>query len=91
MFVPAVIFTALGAFAVWFVAGPTPQFTYALIIAVTVLVTRSTPISAPGLLSRYFQISSTSSWATAAVRRPCLPLLPRKMSANRELMTARKP
>lgn len=38
VFVPAVIFIALGAFAVWFVAGPTPQFTYALIIAVTVLV-----------------------------------------------------
>jgi Cu+-exporting ATPase len=38
VFVPAVIFVALGAFAVWFVAGPTPQFTYALIIAVTVLV-----------------------------------------------------
>ena len=38
VFVPAVIFIALGAFAVWYVAGPTPQFTYALIIAVTVLV-----------------------------------------------------
>jgi Cu+-exporting ATPase len=38
VFVPAVIFIALGAFAVWYVAGPVPQFTYALIIAVTVLV-----------------------------------------------------
>ena len=38
VFVPAVIFIALAAFAVWFVAGPTPHFTYALIIAVTVLV-----------------------------------------------------
>ena len=38
IFVPAVIFIALGAFAVWYVAGPAPQFTYALIIAVTVLV-----------------------------------------------------
>jgi Cu+-exporting ATPase len=38
VFVPAVIFIALGAFAVWYVVGPDPQFTYALIIAVTVLV-----------------------------------------------------
>jgi len=38
VFVPAVIFIALGAFAVWYVVGPVPQFTYALIIAVTVLV-----------------------------------------------------
>jgi len=38
VFVPAVIFIALGAFAVWYVAGPIPQFTYALIVAVTVLV-----------------------------------------------------
>ncbi|HUY51876.1 MAG TPA: copper-translocating P-type ATPase, partial [Streptosporangiaceae bacterium] len=38
VFVPAVIFTALGAFALWYVAGPAPAFTYALIVAVTVLV-----------------------------------------------------
>lgn len=38
VFVPAVIFIALGAFAVWYVVGPVPRFTYALIIAVTVLV-----------------------------------------------------
>jgi P-type Cu+ transporter len=38
VFVPAVIFAALGAFALWYVAGPAPAFTYALIVAVTVLV-----------------------------------------------------
>ena len=38
VFVPAVIFVALGAFALWYVAGPAPAFTYALIVAVTVLV-----------------------------------------------------
>jgi len=38
VFVPAVIFIALGAFAIWFVAGPIPAFTYALITAVTVLI-----------------------------------------------------
>jgi Cu+-exporting ATPase len=38
VFVPVVVFVALGAFALWFVVGPTPQFTYALIAAVTVLI-----------------------------------------------------
>jgi P-type Cu+ transporter len=38
VFVPVVIFVALGAFALWYVAGPAPAFTYALIVAVTVLV-----------------------------------------------------
>lgn len=38
VFVPAVIFAALGSFALWYVAGPTPQLTYALITAVAVLV-----------------------------------------------------
>ena len=38
VFVPAVIFVALGSFALWYVAGPAPQFTYALITAVAVLV-----------------------------------------------------
>ena len=38
VFVPAVIFTALGAFAVWYVAGPSPVLTYALITAVSVLI-----------------------------------------------------
>ncbi len=38
VFVPVVIFIALGAFAVWYVAGPAPVLTYAIITAVTVLV-----------------------------------------------------
>ncbi len=38
VFVPGVIFVALGAFALWYVAGPAPEFTYALITAVAVLV-----------------------------------------------------
>ncbi len=43
VFVPAVIFIALGAFALWYVAGPAPAFTYALIVAVTVLVIACPP------------------------------------------------
>ncbi len=38
VFVPVVVFFALGTFALWYVAGPAPAFTYALIAAVTVLV-----------------------------------------------------
>ena len=38
VFVPVVVFVALGAFAVWYVTGPSPVFTYALIAAVTVLI-----------------------------------------------------
>ncbi|MBW4078259.1 MAG: heavy metal translocating P-type ATPase [Acidobacteria bacterium] len=38
VFVPVVVFIALGAFAIWFVAGPSPALTYAIITAVTVLV-----------------------------------------------------
>ncbi|MFI4971068.1 MAG: heavy metal translocating P-type ATPase [Hyphomicrobiales bacterium] len=38
VFVPVVVFVALGAFAVWYVAGPMPTLTYAIITAVTVLV-----------------------------------------------------
>jgi Cu+-exporting ATPase len=38
VFVPTVILVALGTFAVWFLVGPTPAFTYALIAAVTVLI-----------------------------------------------------
>ncbi len=38
VFVPVVVFVALGAFAVWFVTGPSPALTYAIITAVTVLV-----------------------------------------------------
>ncbi len=38
VFVPAVIFVALGTFALWYLVGPTPAFTYALIAAVTVLI-----------------------------------------------------
>jgi P-type Cu+ transporter len=38
VFVPAVIYVALGAFALWYVAGPVPQLTYAIITAVAVLI-----------------------------------------------------
>ena len=38
VFVPVVIFIALGTFALWYVAGPAPAFTYALIVGVTVLI-----------------------------------------------------
>ena len=38
VFVPAVIFTALGAFDLWYLTGPPPAFTYGLIVAVTVLI-----------------------------------------------------
>ncbi len=38
VFVPAVIFIALGTFAIWYLVGPLPAFTYALIAAVTVLI-----------------------------------------------------
>jgi Cu+-exporting ATPase len=37
-FVPAVVFCALGAFAVWRVAGPEPRFTHALLAAVAVVI-----------------------------------------------------
>ncbi len=37
-FVPAVIFTAIVTFVVWFVAGPQPAFTLALVSAVAVLI-----------------------------------------------------
>ena len=37
-FVPAVIFAALAAFAVWMVVGPEPRFAYALVAAVSVLI-----------------------------------------------------
>jgi Cu+-exporting ATPase len=37
-FVPAVIAVAITTFAVWFVAGPTPAFTQALVAAVAVLI-----------------------------------------------------
>jgi len=38
IFVPVVIFVALGAFALWYLVGPSPAFTYGLIVAVTVLI-----------------------------------------------------
>jgi Cu+-exporting ATPase len=38
VFVPLVVYVALGAFALWYVAGPSPAFTYALITAVAVLI-----------------------------------------------------
>ncbi len=37
-FVPAVVFIAIWAFVVWFVAGPPPQLTFGLISAVAVLI-----------------------------------------------------
>ena len=37
-FVPAVMFIAIGTFAIWFVWGPAPTFTFALVSAVTVLI-----------------------------------------------------
>jgi P-type Cu+ transporter len=37
-FVPAVIFIAIATFAVWFVAGPPPELTLALVSAVAVLI-----------------------------------------------------
>jgi Cu+-exporting ATPase len=37
-FVPAVIFIAIATFVVWFVAGPAPAFTQAMISAVSVLI-----------------------------------------------------
>ena len=37
-FVPAVIFTAIATFAVWFVFGPQPAFTSAMVSAVAVLI-----------------------------------------------------
>ena len=38
VFVPAVVYVALGAFALWYVAGPAPALTYAIITAVAVLI-----------------------------------------------------
>ncbi len=37
-FVPAVMFTAIATFVVWFVVGPEPAFTMALVAAVSVLI-----------------------------------------------------
>jgi Cu+-exporting ATPase len=37
-FVPAVLFIAIIAFAVWFTVGPEPAFTYSLVAAVAVLI-----------------------------------------------------
>ncbi|MQA87447.1 MAG: heavy metal translocating P-type ATPase [Streptosporangiales bacterium] len=37
-FVPAVVFVAIGTFAVWFVVGPPPALTLALVAAVAVLI-----------------------------------------------------
>ena len=38
VFVPAVIIAALASFVVWYDLGPTPAFTYAVIVSVTVLI-----------------------------------------------------
>jgi Cu+-exporting ATPase len=38
VFVPTVIFISLGTFALWYVVGPLPVLTYALIAAVSVLI-----------------------------------------------------
>jgi Cu+-exporting ATPase len=37
-FVPAVMFIAIATFATWFVVGPAPAFTFALVAAVSVLI-----------------------------------------------------
>ncbi len=37
-FVPAVMITALLAFGIWYALGPSPQLTYAIVVAVTVLI-----------------------------------------------------
>lgn len=37
-FVPAVMLIAIAAFVIWFVVGPDPSLTYALVVAVTVLI-----------------------------------------------------
>src|SRR5579862_1309560 len=37
-FVPAVVVTALAAFAAWAIVGPQPRFAYGLVVAVTVLI-----------------------------------------------------
>ncbi len=37
-FVPAVVFIAIWAFVVWFIAGPPPQLTFGLVSAVAVLI-----------------------------------------------------
>jgi len=38
IFVPAVLFIAILAALIWYVAGPAPQFTYAFLILITVLI-----------------------------------------------------
>ena len=59
------IFTALGAFALWYVAGPAPAFTYALILGVTVLV-----IACPcglGLATLLAVMTGTGKGATSGI------------------------
>lgn len=38
IFVPAVILIALVSFIIWYLAGPSPQFTYAFLVLITVLI-----------------------------------------------------
>ncbi len=65
VFVPAVIFAALGAFALWYVAGPAPAFTYALIVAVTVLVIACS--CALGLATPLAVMTGTGKGATSGI------------------------
>ena len=59
--------------------------------ASTVRFSRSTVTSVPGSVSRIFHSCSQSSWETTPATSPCLPALPRKMSAKRGAKTTLKP
>src|SRR6218665_164863 len=59
--------------------------------AVIVRATRSTVRDVAGAASTTAQSRSMSSKATSAVSNPCFPALPRKISPNRELITASNP
>ena len=61
VFVPAVIIVAIAAFVVWFDFGPSPAVTYAVIVAVTVLI-----IACPCALGLATPISLTVGMGKAA-------------------------